>query len=191
MPMTTFERDKPSSTGSGDGLAACCTPLGKQLTEAVSAVGLVLSRRKFLSGQYSLAVCTNKTLSMPCLILKSNPSCGHNFFALRAFGSKFFFETTNAVNVSLVGNYERLGSHLGFAHHALKAFVMPLSRLVLHFLHTWSKSVATGIAPTSKFSVIASCTKNEGVLSCKRFLHQTRLALPAFETVLMPMKVLI
>lgn len=108
---------------------------------------------------------------MPSLILKGDSASCHDFFALGALSSKFFLKTTNTVHIGFVRDNERLGSNLGFAHHTLKAFIVPLSRLVLHLFHPWSESVTTGIAPASKFCIIAACTKYEGVLSCKWLLH--------------------
>ena len=71
------------------------------------------------------------------LILKGDTSGCHDFFALGALSSKFFLKTTNTVHIGFVRDNERLGSNLGFAHHTLKAFIVPLSRLVLHLFHPY------------------------------------------------------
>ena len=69
------------------------------------------------------------------LVFKGHASGGHDLFTLGAFGSKFFFEAAHAIHIRLVGNDERLGTHLRLADHALEAFIMPLLGLVLHFFH--------------------------------------------------------
>lgn len=48
----------------GDGLGATATLLGEQLAEAVSAVGLVLTRRKLLSGQDLLTVRAHEAVAV-------------------------------------------------------------------------------------------------------------------------------
>ena len=68
--MTAFERDKSGSTRPRDGFTARCTSLGEQLTETAGAIGFVLSRRKFLTRQNGLTVCTHKTFTMPRLECK-------------------------------------------------------------------------------------------------------------------------
>lgn len=61
-----------------------------------------------------------------------------HLIALDAPSGVFLFVTLGAVDFLLFGD-ETLGSNWYLAHYAAEALLMPLSRLVFHFLRAYSK----------------------------------------------------
>lgn len=72
VPVPIFEGDEAGATNAGDGLSASSAPLGKELSEAVSAIGLVIPGGKALAGQRSVTVGASEALPVPGLALVSH-----------------------------------------------------------------------------------------------------------------------
>ena len=54
------------------------------------------------------------------LIFEGDSTTVHDFFAFCAFRGKFLFETTDAVDVGVVGNYKRATADLSTRKNGLK-----------------------------------------------------------------------
>ena len=65
-------------------------------------------------------------------------SC-HDLFAFCTFCGKLLLKAAHTIHISIIGNDERFATNLLFTNHALKTLVVPFTRFVLHFLHTWWK----------------------------------------------------
>lgn len=69
VPVPVFEGDEAGATNASDGLSAGCAPLSEELSEAVSAVGLVIPGGEALAGQRSVTVSAGEAFPMPGLTL--------------------------------------------------------------------------------------------------------------------------
>jgi hypothetical protein len=80
MPMTTIERNELRSTNTGDGLVARIAAFGELLSEACSAIWLVIPRSKLLSDQIVFAFSASKTVSVVRLVSVQDTS-SHDWFS--------------------------------------------------------------------------------------------------------------
>lgn len=107
--------------------------LGKELAEALGAVGLVVAAREPLAGQRGLAMAAGEAVAVPWLVLVGHAAAGDDLGALDAAGRVLFLVAARAVDVVLTGN-KGLGADGRLADAAAEALFVPLSRFVLHLL---------------------------------------------------------
>lgn len=123
VPVPPLERDEPGAAGAGDGLGAGGAPLGEEVSEALSAVGLVGAGGELLAGQHGVAVGAGEALAVPGLVLEGHPARGHDLLALVALGGELVLEAGDAVHVVVVGDDEGLRAHGHLAHRALQGAI--------------------------------------------------------------------
>jgi len=190
VPIAALERDETGTTNACDWLWTCCTPLGKELTEALCAIWFVFSWREPLSSEWFLTVGTSETFTMPRLVPVSHTSLGYHFVTLDAFSCKLVLVALCAIDVVVLG-YERLGPDRVLASAAHKTPLVPLPSLVFHFLHACPENVPTCVAPGGELSVVAWPTINPVSLGSELFVHQGSTALGTNEARLVPMLVFV
>jgi len=190
VPMPAFKGDKPGASDPCDWLGASSTTLGEQLSEAVSAVGLVVPGGEPLSRQGLLTVGAGEALPVPGVAPVGNSSLGNHLAALDALGGELVLVALGAVDVVLLGD-ERLGSNWIFASATNEALLVPLPRLVLHLLHTSSENIAASVASCCKLGVVAGTAVNSVCLASELLVHQAGPALVAQEARLVPVLLLV
>lgn len=146
MPVTILERDEASAANSGYWLHTSCAALGKQLSEALSAVGFLIATSEALTGQRHVAVGAREALPVPRLILVSHATRSDDLVALNASGCELLLVAAGAVDLLLPG-YKGLGANDRLADAATEAFLVPLPCLVFHLLGTGSEDITATIAP--------------------------------------------
>jgi len=122
---------------------------------------------------------------MPGLISISNTSLCNDLYTFDTFGSKLIFITFCTIDLVFLG-YEWFCSNRIFACTADKAFFMPLSRLILHFLHTCSEYIVTAIASGCKLGIITRSTIDSIRLWSKLLIHQRSSTFGTNKAWLMP-----
>lgn len=153
MPIAIFERNESRSTDSCDWPGARIATLGKQLPEAVSAVGFFVSRGEPLSSQASTAIGAAEALSMPGFVSVSYTTTGDDRIALDTPGREFFLVASSAINV-VITRYKALGTNRVPAHAATEAFLVPLMPLIFHLLCSCSEDFTTAIATGGERGIV-------------------------------------
>jgi len=133
-----------------------------------------------------LAVSTRETFTVPRVITIGNSTLSDHLVALDAFSCKLILIALSAVDVMFLRD-ERLRANRIVAGATNKAFLMPLSGLVLHFLHACPENVSTSIAPGGKLSIVAGPTINSVRLGSELLVDKRRSAFGTYEAGLMPM----
>jgi len=94
---------------------------------------------------------------MPGVVAVRYTSLGNHLVTFDTLGGKLVFIAFSTVYVMFLGN-EGLGTNGLFTSATNKTFFMPLSCLVLHFLHACSEDIATAITSGCELSIIAWST---------------------------------
>lgn len=131
-------------------------------------------------------MCTGEAFPMPGIIPVGYTSLGNHLGALDTLGSELIFITFCTVDIMLLGD-KRLRSNGVLACTADKTFLMPLSCLILHLLHTCSKDITAAVTPGSKLGIITWTTINPVSLAAKLFIYEAASTLVTEETGFMPM----
>lgn len=145
VPVSVLEGDESSASEPGNWLSASSASLGKQLSEAVSTIWLVVTAGEALSGQRSRAIGASKTLTMPRLVFVCHSTRSNNLVALDAASGILLLVAAGAVDL-LLARYKRLGADRCLADATAEALLVPLACLVLHFLRSSSENFAATIA---------------------------------------------
>lgn len=140
VPMSVLEGDVARATNSCDWLSARCTSLSKQISVTLSTVRLLVSAGESFSGQTLGTIRARETLSVPRIVLVRHSSRSDDLTTLDAPSRELLLVAASAVNVLFPWN-EGLRSDWGFARATTETLFVPLSGLVLHFLHPCSKHV--------------------------------------------------
>lgn len=186
VPMAALEGDESGTADTCDRFATRCATFREQFPKAVCAVRLVVPGSEPLSSQGLLAVGASEALSVPGLVSVGNASLSDDLVALDALGGELVLVTLSAVNVVFLRD-ETFSSDWIFAGAANETFLMPLSSLVLHLLHTCSKHISTAVASSGELGVVAGAAVDPVRLASKLLVHKGRTALGAQEASLMPM----
>lgn len=133
VPVAVLERDEAGAADAGDRLGARGAPLGEEFSEALGAVGLLVTRREPLSRQRRVAVGAREALAVPRLVLVGHAALRDDLVALDAACSELVLVAAGAVDL-LLARDEAPGADGVLAHHAAEALLVPLSGLVLHLL---------------------------------------------------------
>jgi len=183
--MPTLKGNESRTTNTGDGFGTSCTTFGKEFTETFCAVGFVISGSKALASQGFLAVSASETLTMPGIVAIGNSTLSNHLVAFDTLCGKLVFITLGAVDVMFFRN-KGFGADWVMAGAANEAFLMPLPRLVLHFLHSCSEYIATSITTRGKLSIIARPTVDPVGFGPKLFVDQRGATFGADKTGLVP-----
>lgn len=157
--MASLKGYEPGASDSSDGLGACSATLGKEFAEAVRAIRLVIPRGESLSSQGLLTMSTGEAFTMPRVVTIGDATLSDHLIALDALCGELVLITLGAVDVMLLWD-EGLGANGIVAGATNKTLLMPLSGLVLHFLHACSKDIIASIAPSGELSIVAGSTIN-------------------------------
>lgn len=160
MPSQLFESNEfgvSKASFTGDGFGTSCTTFGKEFSKTLCAIRFVISGSKALSSQGFGAMSASETFTMPRIIAVGYTTLCNNLVAFDTLCGKLVFVTLGTVDVMLFGN-KRFGSDGVFTNAANEAFLVPLPRLVLHFLHACSEYIATSITTRGKLSIVARST---------------------------------
>jgi len=190
VPVPTLKRDETSPSDTCDGFGTSGTSFGKEFTKAFCAIRLVFSGCEPLASQGFLTVGTCEALPVPRVVAVSHATLSDNLVALDAFGGEFVFVAFCAINVMFLGN-ERLGSDRVLAGATYEASLVPLTRLVLHLLHTCSEDISASVASGGELSVVAGAAIYSVGFGAELFVHQRRPAFGADEARLVPMLLLV
>lgn len=190
MPVSFLKGDEPRAADSSDWFRAGEASLGKKLPIAVGTIRLVILRSEPLSGKLVVAVGASKAFPVPRLVLVGHTPRGDDLAALDTPCGKLLLIAPSTVDLLLPRN-EALGSNGIFADAASKAFLVPLTGLVFHFLGASTEHFATPITPGSKLGIVAVAAVDFLRLRSKLFVDQRNLALAAQEAGLMPMLVFV
>lgn len=190
VPVAVFERDESSATDTCNGLGAGGAPLGEELAEAISTVGLLVAGREALPCQRRVAVGAREAFAVPRLVLVGHAATRDNLVALDAAGCEFLLVAGGAVDL-LFTRDEALGSYGCLAHTAAEALLVPLACLVLHLLCAGSEDLAAAVAAGGELGVIAVAAVDLVRLGAELLVHQGHAALVAQEAGLVPVLVLV
>jgi len=170
VPVSSLEGNESSATDTSDRFTASCASLGEQFSEAVSTIWFVVSRSEPLSSQRLLTVCAGEAFPVPRVITVSYSTLGDHLTTLDTFGSELLFIALCAINVVFLGN-KAFGANRVLAGTADEAFLMPLSGLVFHLLHTGLEYISTAVTSCSKLCIIAGATVDPVSLGSELFVH--------------------
>lgn len=190
VPVTVFERDEASAADTSDRLGARRAPLSEELSEAFSAVRLLVAGSEPLSGQRSVAVGASKALPMPRLILVCYATLRDDLIALDATSSELVFVTAGAVDFLLTWD-EAPGTDGVLAYYAAEALLVPLPGLVFHFLGASAEHFTASITATGELSIVTVAAVDLVKLGAELLVYERDAALGAKEACLMPMLVLV
>jgi len=190
VPVATLKRNETGSADSSDRLTAGRAALAEQLTKAVGAVGLVVTRRESLPCQGLLAMGAGKALPMPRIVAVGNTPLGDHLATFDTFGRELLLVALGAVDVVLLGD-EGLSSNWVLASAAHETLLVPLAGFVFHFLHTCFEHIATAITPRGELGVIARTAVDPVSFRAELFVNQAGPALVAEEAGLVPMLLLV
>lgn len=190
VPVTILERYEARSANAGNGLGTGSASLGEELSEALSTVRLLVSRRESLSSKGSAAIGTGEALAVPRVVAVSHATGGDYLIALDASGSEFLFVASGTVYVVLPGD-EAARSDGILADAAAEALVVPLVALVLHLLGASTEDIVASIATRCEGGVVAAGTVHFLRFGAERLVNQRNSALVAQETGLMPVLLLV
>lgn len=182
--MASLKGNESGSACARDGISAGRATFGKELSEAFGAIWLVVSGRELLPGQHGVAVGTSEAFPVPGLVLECDSAGRHYFLALGTFGRKFLLEACHTVHVRVVGNDEWFTAYGDLAGCTIETFVVPLSALVFHFLHSRTERFSASVTAGSKLQVIALAAKDLGVFDGKWLFYQGIRTFFAYEAFL-------
>lgn len=158
------------STLTSDRIGAGSAPLGEQLSETFSAVGLVLTTGESLSSKGLSTVSAGETFSMPGVVTVSHSASSDHLDTLDTLGSKLVLVTSSAVNIVLLG-YEALSTNRIVTGAANKTLLMPLPSLVFHLLHPCFEHISTAVTSGCELCIITRPTVDPVSLGTKLFVH--------------------
>lgn len=190
MPVALLKRDELGAAQTSDSLGALDAFLGKQFSEAVSTIGLILAGRELLSRQRLVAVSAGKAILVPWGALVRDPALVDHPLALEASLGKVLLVAWHTDDF-LVAWDEALVPDGLLAHGAAETLLMPLLALVLKLLHTSLEDVGASIAAGSKVVVMAISAVELVVPGRERLIYQAIGAVHTLEAFLMPMLVLV
>lgn len=159
--MTILKRDEFRATNTSNWAIACKTTSCEQFPKTVGTVGLLVTTSETFTRQTLLAMGARETLPVPGLVLVCNATtCNHlqkettvteppqnnkskpkpytHFIAFNATCCEFLLVTLGTENLLFAWN-KTLCTNWNLAHTATEAFLVPLSRLVFHFLRSCEK----------------------------------------------------
>lgn len=190
MPMAVVERDELRTAKSGDGLSTATTLLGKQLPEAVGAVGLVLTGGELLTSQHLLTVGALEAVAMEGGALIGDATLvDHAIAAVAALG-ELILVAGHANELGVTWD-EALVADWLLADVAAEALLVPLLATELKLLHAGTEDVTASVTARSKVVVMAVSTVEFLVLGGKGLIDEGSLAVAALKARLMPMLVLV
>lgn len=190
MPLTLLERDILGSCQTGDGLGAAHTLLCIEVAEAFEAVGVVLPGGEALTGQLLLAADAQETLTVPGFVLVGHSTCCYCLLTSTALVGKLLLEAGHT-EVAVIFWDEGLGSYWLLAAVAQEAGFMPAVPLVFHFTGSWHDGFLAAGALGRIIVGVAFSAEQQIILSRKGLFHQRAAALRTFETLLMPVAILV
>lgn len=190
VPVALLKRDELGASQASDSLGALDALLGKQISEAVGAVRLVLAGRELLARQRLVAVGAGEAVLVPGGTLVRDAALVDHPLALQAALCKVLLVAGHTDHL-LVSRDEALVADGLLAHRATEALLMPLLALVLKLLHTGLEDVGASIAASSKVVVMAIGAVQLVVSGGEGLVHQRVGAVHTLEALLMPMLVLV
>lgn len=190
VPVTLLKRDELCAAQTSDSLGALDALLGKQVSEAVGAVGLVFATGELLTRQSLVAVRAGETILMPGGALVRNAALVDHPLAFQAPLCKVVLIAGHADDFLVAGD-EALVADWLLADRATEALLVPLLALVLKLLHTGLEDVGAAIAAGSEVVVVAVGAVQLVVTGRERLVHQRVGAVDALEAFLMPVLVLV
>lgn len=190
VPVSVFEGNEPRPTDSCDGFGASSASFSKEVTVAVSAVRFIVLGSESLSSQGIGAVGASEALSVPRVILVSDSSTCNDLRAFHASRGKLLFIAASAIDLLFTRN-KTLRSNGSFADTTGKAFLMPLSCLVLHLLCTCSEDFSATVTPGGEGSIVTCRAIDLVCLRSELLVYEGHSALRTQETCLMPMFVFV
>jgi len=190
VPMSVLKRNKLCPAKSRDWLGAANALLGEEISEAVSAIWLFISRCKLFTCQNLVAVGATEAFAMP-----RSPFVGHaalvdNPVALHATLGVIFLIARNAHHF-LVTWDKTFCSNWLTTNFATKALFMPLLAFVLIFLHSCTEDVSASVASRGKVVVMTISAIKLLVFRCKWLIHKRLATVAAFKAFLVPMFVFV
>lgn len=190
VPVAVLERDEAGAADASDRLGAGRAPLSEELSEALGAVGLLVTRCEALARQRRVAVGAREALAVPRLVLVRHAALRDDLVALDAAGGKLVLVAAGAVDLLLAWD-EAPGADGVLAHNAAEALLMPLPGLVLHLLGSSAEHLATAIAAAGELGVIAVAAVDLVELGAELLVYQRHAALGAEEAGLVPVLVFV
>lgn len=188
--MPFVERDELCCSETGNWLEATNALLGKELSEAVGAVRLLLARGELLADQHLVASVTRETLAMPRCALVGYSTFVDHAIAFHASLSVLLLVARYADSL-LVTWYEGLDANWLPTDLATEAFLVKRLALELVLLHTSAKDVGTSVASKSEVVVVAVRAEGLVVPGGKWPVDQRDLAIITVEAFLVPVLVLV
>jgi len=107
---------------------------------------------------------------MPGVVAVRYTSLGNHLVTFDTLGGKLVFIAFGTIYIVFFRN-EGFGAYRLFTGTANKTFFMPLSCLVLHFLHACSEDIATAITSGCELSIIAWSTVDPISFGPKLFVN--------------------
>lgn len=188
--MAVFKGDEFGTSKSSNRLSATNALLGEQITEAVSAVRLLISGGKFISSQHPVTVSAGEALTMPWSAFVGDTTLVDNAIALHTALSILLLIARDTHDLLVTGDKALVANGL-LAYLTTEALLMPLLALVLILLHTSTEDVLAAITASSKVVVMTVGTEQFLVLGRERLIDQGVLAVAALEAFLMPVLLLV
>lgn len=190
VPLALLKRDVFAAAETTDRGGAVGAFLGKQVAEAVEAVGKVVPGGEPLAGQLLLAPDANEALLVPGLVAVVHPSSGDGLLAVDALQGKLLLVAKQTVVVGLL-LHKALGADRLLAAVAGETILMPTVALVLHLFKSWHDGLQACMALGRVLIAVAFSAHQQVVLGGKRPIHQRSAALDAEEALTVPVAVLI
>jgi hypothetical protein len=169
--VTIIKRNKLGSSQSGDWFRATNALLGKQFSEALSAVRFLILRGELLSGQHLVALGAHETFTVPRSVLVRDSSLVDHPVALETPLCILFLVARHADHL-LVTWDETLASDWLQTHFAAEALLMPLLALVFKLLHSGFKESTTSVASGREVVIMTVGAVKPVILVGERVIHQ-------------------
>lgn len=171
VPLPLLKGDVLGAAESADGVGAPSALLGIQVTEAVQAVGKLVSGREALPGQRLLAGGAHEALPVPRLLPVRDAPGGDGLFALNTLQGILFLVAGHTEILAVLRD-EALGSDGLLAAMADEAGLMPAAALVLHLAGAWHDGLPAFLALGRVLVGVAVRAEQLVLLGSKGLVHQ-------------------
>jgi len=152
--MAIIEGDELGTSKSSNGTAASAALLGKQVPEAISTVGGIVTGGELFPSENLVAVRASEAVTMERMRLIGNASLVDDTITFQTALGKLILVAGNTHIFSIPWD-ETLVSNSLLAHSTTEAFLMPLLATEFKLLHSSAEDSTTAIATSSKVVVIA------------------------------------